>query len=33
MKDKSNKKFWDKVAKLYAPLMGKNKLFYAEVWE
>ncbi|MGP1393698.1 MAG: class I SAM-dependent methyltransferase [Candidatus Cryptobacteroides sp.] len=33
MKDKSNKKFWDKVAKLYAPLMGKNKLFYKEICE
>ncbi|MDY2959765.1 MAG: methyltransferase domain-containing protein [Hornefia sp.] len=31
MKNESNKKFWDRVAKLYAPLMEKDKLFYGEI--
>lgn len=28
MIDKSNKKFWDKFAKLYAPFMKKDKGVY-----
>ncbi len=31
--DKSNKKFWDKFAKLYAPFMKKDKGVYDEVCE
>ena len=31
MSDKSNKKFWDKLAKLYAPLMEKDTSFYNEI--
>lgn len=33
MNDKSNKKFWNKIAKLYAPLMEKDKSFYKEICE
>ena len=33
MIDKSNKKFWDKFAKLYAPFMEKDKEFYDKVCE
>lgn len=33
MIDKSNKKFWDKFAKLYAPLMKKDKGVYDKVCE
>lgn len=31
MSDKSNKKFWDKFAKLYAPFMKKDKGVYDKV--
>ena len=31
--DKSNKKFWDKFAKLYAPFMKKDKGVYDKVCE
>ena len=33
MNDKSNKKFWDKFAKLYAPFMKKDKGVYDKVCE
>ena len=33
MIDKSNKKFWDKFAKLYAPFMKKDKGVYDKVCE
>ena len=33
MIDKSNKKFWDKFAKLYAPFMKKDKEVYDKVCE
>ena len=33
MNDKSNKKFWNKVAKLYAPFMKKDKGVYDNVCE
>ena len=33
MIDKSNKKFWDKFAKLYAPFMRKDKGVYDKVCE
>lgn len=33
MIDKSNKKFWDKFAKLYAPFMNKDKGVYDKVCE
>lgn len=33
MFDKSNKKFWDKFAKLYAPFMKKDKEVYDKVCE
>lgn len=33
MRDKSNKKFWDKFAKLYAPFMKKDKGVYKKVCE
>ena len=33
MIDKSNKKFWDKFAKLYAPFMKKDKGAYDRVCE
>lgn len=33
MVDKSNKKFWDKFAKLYAPFMRKDKEVYDKVCE
>ena len=33
MIDKSNKKFWDKFAKLYAPFMEKDKGVYDKVCE
>ena len=31
MTNHNNQKFWNKIAKLYAPLMEKNKLFYQEI--
>ena len=31
MSDKSNKKFWDKFTKLYAPFMKKDKGVYDKV--
>ena len=31
MNDKSNKKFWNKFAKLYAPFMKKDKGVYVKV--
>ncbi|UHR02148.1 class I SAM-dependent methyltransferase [Peptoniphilus sp. GNH] len=33
MIDKSNKKFWDRFAKLYAPFMKKDKGVYDKVCE
>ena len=33
MNDKSNKKFWNKFAKLYAPFMKKDKGVYDNVCE
>ena len=33
MIDKSNKKFWDKFAKLYAPFMKKDQGAYDRVYE
>lgn len=33
MRDKSNKKFWDKIAKLYAAFMKKDKEVYDKVCE
>lgn len=33
MNDKSNKNFWDKIAKLYAPFMEKDKSFYKKICE
>ena len=33
MIDKSNKKFWDKFAKLYAPFMKKDKEIYDKICE
>ncbi len=30
--DKSNKKFWDKFAKLYAPFMKKDKGVYSKLF-
>ena len=33
MNDKSNKEFWDKFAKLYAPFMRKDKGVYYKVCE
>lgn len=33
MIDKSNKKFWDKFSKLYAPFMKKDKGVYDKVCE
>lgn len=33
MNDKSNKRFWNRFAKLYAPLMEKDASFYKEICE
>lgn len=33
MRDKSNKKFWNKFAKLYAPFMKKDKGVYEKICE